>query len=261
MSPEATLVGVPSEETTGVLAYSASVELAGTASEELAGSLGIADIEVELAGTLSEELTGRLIPSVDVVLVGVPSEEVPGGLIVNAPGGVAAEHMDPQDATGLNLWLLDESIETTKIAQLVADKIVGGTISTTDIFVASTLELLSGGALVAGPGTTLTEAGLALQEANSFDYTAVAASYKVSSAGEFAGIWFFDQVDPTGSGAQYRGVVIRADGNVMGSPGVGLPGEIFLCATSGGVRSSAYSAVVEIVGGKAGVFKDRKSVV
>lgn len=110
-------------------------------------------------------------------------------------------------AAMFQLWASTAMIGSAYIDSLVADKIVGGTISTTDIFVASKLDISAGGKLQAGPGTKVDDGGLTINAGSSLNATAFSRDFKVCPPGEWAAQAFYDD-----SAQNVRGPVLRADG-------------------------------------------------
>jgi hypothetical protein len=151
-------------------------------------------------------------------------------------GVVTAAAMAAGDAAFMTAWIDSAAIQSAMIAELVADKIVGGTISTTDIFVASVLEIASGGVLKAGTGTTIDNGGMTLAPGPDYNTPAFNTSQKISGTGDWASIAFYDDASPN-----RRGIAIRADGNGTRT------GAVVLHATNNAVFGAASTAYVELI--------------
>jgi hypothetical protein len=119
---------------------------------------------------------------------------------------VVGRAMAAHDAAMFNLWAGTAMIESAKVATMVVDKLVGGTLSTTDILVGSTLELATGGDLVAGDISLNAEGIVMPLDTGSINSSASAnRTYKIAALDEYSALSFFDN-SPTA-----KGVLIRSE--------------------------------------------------
>jgi len=152
-------------------------------------------------------------------------------------GVVLAEAMAVQDAAAINLWVQDLAVEGAKIHSLVADKIVGGTILTDTIDIASELNLIGSGKLkTSGGGTSLDAGGVVIQPSVDYNTPTITQDQKISTAGEWTSLAFWND-----SALDARGAVIRADGSSGGRRGA-----VVLHATAAGGLGAETSARVEL---------------
>lgn len=153
---------------------------------------------------------------------------------------VTGRAMVVHDAVEFNLWAQNAMIQSAKIAEVVADKITTGTL------LAATISLSSTGKIQAGEHTKLDSGGISLGLADSWDTSAAAGSFKVSSEDNSSALMFFDQTPDLNLLDDYRGAIVRGDGNSTG-PSTGLPGAVVLAATRNGDLLDAESRAAVLV--------------
>jgi len=123
-------------------------------------------------------------------------------------GVVLAEAMAVQDAVAFNLWASTAMIGSAYVEELVVDKLVGGVMDTTDIFVASTLEIATGGQILCGDGTKLDAEGLHLEPGADYYADGLTPDQKITPPSELSTIAFYEHGSGTAEG---NGIVLNSN--------------------------------------------------
>lgn len=150
-----------------------------------------------------------------------PSAWTPGILTT---GAIVTRMLTALDLAAAQALFKNASIEAAAIKELTADKIVGGTISTTTINVLSQMTLGTGGKVNAGPFVFLDSGGMSMARQEGYTTPAINRAYKISSTDDLSAVAFYN------NGTSSQGVQLRADGSSASNRGT-----IALQATARGI--------------------------
>ena len=160
-----------------------------------------------------------------------PSPWSPGILTT---GMIVARALTALDLSATQAIFKNAAIDSAAVKELVADKIVGGTISTTTINILSQMTLGTGGKFNAGPFISLNSGGMTMARTTGYTTPSVDRAYKISSSDDLTALAFYV------NGTNSKGIQLRADGSG------GVRGAVALQATYAGDFNAVSSARIEI---------------